>query len=111
MLSAFTACRLIALDKQPGVRPIGIGEVARRIISKAILSVVGQAVQEAVGCIQLCAGQDCGIEAGIHAMQQAFELDDTEGILMADASNAFNRLNRQTCLKGKYTLKSNFHQL
>ena len=98
-LSAFTACRLIALDKQPGVRPIGIGEVARRIISKAILSVVGQAVQEAVGCIQLCAGQDCGIEAGIHAMQQAFELDDTEGILMADASNAFNRLNRQTCLR------------
>ena len=38
-LVAFVSCRLIGLDKDPGVRPIGIGETCRRIISKAILSV------------------------------------------------------------------------
>ena len=36
-LSPFLACRLIALDKNPGVRPIGVCETARRIIAKAIL--------------------------------------------------------------------------
>ena len=41
-LSALKACRLIVLDKCPGVRPIAIGEVSRRIMSKAILSVIGK---------------------------------------------------------------------
>ena len=36
-LLAFVACRLVALDKHPGIRPIGIGETARRIIGRAIL--------------------------------------------------------------------------
>ena len=35
-LSAFVACQLIALDKRPGIRPIGVGETSRRIIGKAI---------------------------------------------------------------------------
>ena len=35
---AFVACRLIPLNKNPGVRPIGISEVPRRIITKAIVN-------------------------------------------------------------------------
>ena len=42
ILSSYTACRLIALSKNPGVRPIGVAEVLRKIISKAILAVIGQ---------------------------------------------------------------------
>ena len=36
----FTFCRLMALDKKLLVRPIGIGEVSRRIIGKAVLAVI-----------------------------------------------------------------------
>jgi hypothetical protein len=71
-LSCLLACRLIALDKCPGVRPIGICETARRIISKAVLSVAKADLQEAAGSLQLCAGQIAGIEAAVHAMKEAF---------------------------------------
>ena len=97
-LEAFLASRLIPLDKQPGVRPIGIGEVARRIIGKAILRCASSSIQKSAGCLQLCAGQECGIEAAIHAMQTAFQEDEAEGVLFADASNAFNSLNRAVSL-------------
>ena len=54
-IAPFLACRLIALDKNPGVRPIGICEVTRHIISKAVLSILRVDIQEAAGSIQLCA--------------------------------------------------------
>ena len=46
-LAPFLACQLIALDQSPGVRPIGVCEVFRRIVAKAILKVVGGDVEEA----------------------------------------------------------------
>ena len=90
---ALVACRLIALNKCPGVRPIGVGEVVRRIIAKAILSIVKLDVLEAAGSLQLCAGQDAGNEAAVHAMRAIFCDDSTEAVLLVDASNAFNSLN------------------
>ena len=50
------SCRLIALSKNPGVRPISIGVAVRRIVHKAILTVTKGDVQDAVGTRQLCAG-------------------------------------------------------
>ena len=40
-LSALINNRLIPLDKDPGVRPVGIGEVLCRIIGKSLLSQEG----------------------------------------------------------------------
>ena len=69
-ITALVASRLIALDKSPGVRPIRVGEVIRRIISKAVLAIVKFHILEAVGSLQLCAG---GNEAVIHAMREVFD--------------------------------------
>ncbi len=76
------ACRLIAFDKKPGVRPIGIGDTARRIIAKAILRVTRQDIQEVAGSVQLCAGQISGTEAAVHAARTLFNKDDTEAVLL-----------------------------
>ena len=92
------ASRLVALDKPPGVRPIGIGDTTRHIIAKAVLTIVGSDVQVATGCWQMCGGQILGIEAAINAARFAFELEENESILLVDATNAFNVLNRQVAL-------------
>ena len=98
-LSAFLACHLIAFDKCPGVCPIGICETAQRIIAKAILYATKGDVQDAAGTGQLCAGQIVGIEAAIHSVTDAFHSDDIEAVLLVDASNAFNSLNRKAALQ------------
>ena len=98
-LEALVASRLIPLDKGEGsVRPIGVGEVVRRIMSKCVMRVVKPDVIDASGSLQVCAGQMSGSEAAIHAMCNIFDTDDTDAILLIDASNAFNSLNRVAAL-------------
>ncbi len=97
-LKEILASRLIPLDKCPGVRPIGIGEVLRRIMTKAAISVIRNDIMYACGTLQTCSGIDSGIEAAIHAMADKFHEEDTQGLLLVDASNAFNSINREIAL-------------
>ena len=90
---------MIPLDKGEGaVRPIGVGEVLRRILAKCVMNVAKEDVAHASGSLQLCAGQKSGSEAAVHAMHAIFEADETDGILLIDATNAFNSLNRAAAL-------------
>ena len=98
-LTAVVASRLVSLDKNPGVRPIRIGECSRRIISKAVLSIIRQDILETTGSIQLCAGQESGYEAAVHVMKAIFEDKNTQAILLIDAKNAFKSINQQTALR------------
>ena len=95
--TAFVACRLIALNKCPGVRPRGIGETARRVIGQAIAKVLSDDIQKATAPLQLCAGHKSGCEDAVHAMREVFDSSETEALILVDASNAFNSLNRQNC--------------
>ena len=50
------------------------------------------------GSSQLCAGQLCGCEAAVHAIRDLFSSTDCEAVLLVDACNAFNFINRQNAL-------------
>ena len=97
-LEAFLACRLIPLDRNPGLRPIGVGEVLRRIAGNVVMQIVKKDVTRSAGCLQLCAGQEAGSEAAIRAMCDIYENNETEAVLLVDAENAFNTINRKALL-------------
>ena len=63
------------------------------------MSVVKEDVQEVAGSIQVCAGQPGGCEAAIHAMKERFDEEDTDAVLLMDAANTFNSMNRITMLE------------
>ena len=91
------AGRLMAIDKMPGICPIGIGETWRRCIAKCVLKVAGTEAKEACGTDQLCAGLEAAIEGGIHSVNHLWKVHQMEedwGFLLIDAANAFNEANR-----------------
>ena len=62
------------------------------------MTLVKDDVIDATGPTQLCAGQLAGCEAGVHTLNSLFESRETDGVLLVDAANAFNQLNRQAAL-------------
>ena len=46
----------------------------------------------------MCVGQQGGCEAGVHAMYDLYQEEDTHGIIQVDANNAFNVINRKVFL-------------
>ena len=100
-LRGYMASRLIAIDKNPGVRPIGVGEIWRRLFAKVFLRSLGDAPAELCGNKQLCCSTPAGVEGAIHAARILWneKASNTNfGFLMLDADNAFNKLNRVKAL-------------
>ena len=101
-IRALVASRLIALNKCPGVPPIGIGETLRRIVGKAVCLATRIDAPLVCGSDQLCAGLKAGIEGAIHAMNHLFSTHQDQssgwGVLLVDAANTFNSLNHTAML-------------
>ena len=75
-----------------------MGEVLRRIIGKTISAVFKEEIKEAAGPLQVCAGHSAGSEATIHAMNQVFNEEGVDGVLLIDATNAFNQMDRAVAM-------------
>ena len=87
---------LVALNKMPGVCPVGIGDTWRHLLTKSILLVCGKDAKEACSTDQLCAGLEAGIEGTIHSVEHMWKVHQSEeewGFLLIDACNAFNEGN------------------
>ena len=76
--SALMACCLVALDKRPGVRLVGIGETLRRALSKLVMKAARDQAKTSCGSIQLCASLEPYIDRGacliIENIQKCFLL-------------------------------------
>lgn len=67
-VDSLTTIGLIPQATRPECRSIGVREVLLRIVSKCIMAVVKD-VRMTEGNLQVCAGQQVGREAAVHAMQ------------------------------------------
>ena len=65
----FMRGRIIVLNKQPGVRLVGVGETWCRIMAKCVFRVTGKEDKAACGTEKLAGGVEAGIGEGIHAMR------------------------------------------
>ena len=53
---------------------------------------------EAAGPLQVCAGHIAGSEGAIHAMNQVFNEEGVDGVLLIDANNALSQMNRAVAM-------------
>ena len=93
---AFMSGWMVALDKQPGVRPVGVGETWRRIFANIVLKVMGTEATMVCQDDQLCAGLKAGIYGAIYAVQALCDENSSTQewvFLLLDAKKVFNKIN------------------
>ena len=96
-LMHFMATRTIPIKKKDnGVRPIGVGDIFRRIVLKAIDKKHRSKVIDACAN-QFGNGQAYGAEAIVHTIRKVMR-SGSECILTIDATNGFNQIRRSTTL-------------
>ena len=64
------------------------------MIPRIIGWVVKKDIEEASGPLQIAAGLQSGAEAAMHSMKEIFDDEQTDAVILVDASNAFNSWDR-----------------
>ena len=98
---AVNTVRTVALDKSPGVRPLGIGESWMRLWSDCSHTKTKVAATNACGNTQLCAGLRSGIEANLHAVRaiwpQSAGWTEDSGVEEEEEEHGDPRVNATLC--------------
>ncbi|CAI7843972.1 unnamed protein product [Closterium sp. NIES-53] len=92
----FTTSNLVALQKpQGGVRPIAIGEILPRLLSRCVTLHFKQQIRDFfLPSLQFGYAVSAGIEVMAHAVQPALSLYPEWVVLELDVANAFNSFSR-----------------
>jgi hypothetical protein len=88
-IRAINAKRGVALDKEPGTRPLHIGEAYMRLLGKDLLTTARDEAKERCGSVQLCAGLEAGIEGGIHTVREVWKDEGWAADSEVDSNNPF----------------------
>ena len=84
--------RLHAANKKDGgLRPIAVGNLERRLISKCAAFSLSQKAAQFLAPYQLGVGVKGGCEALVHAVREALKQDPSKLLLQVDLINAFNK--------------------
>ena len=67
-------------------------------MGKAINWILKDDTQESTGPLQTATGVKAGAQAAIHSVQLIFEDSSTETVILVDAHNTFNGINRKVAL-------------
>ena len=67
-IEALLTSRLLLLDKNPGLRPTGVGKFSKKNCWESNSISFENDVIECTGSLQACTGQEDGIEAAVHSL-------------------------------------------
>ncbi|KAJ0925109.1 putative reverse transcriptase domain, exostosin [Helianthus annuus] len=90
------------LKPDKGIRPIAVGGIWRRLVSKVAMKKVGKEMAQYLGDYQFGVGMPNGAEAVLHSANRflnSFHADGSLALLTVDFSNAFNTVDRTTFLQ------------
>ncbi|KAD3068125.1 hypothetical protein E3N88_36005 [Mikania micrantha] len=90
------------LKPDKGIRPIAVGGIWRRLVSKVAMKKVGKEMTQYLGDYQFGVGVPNGAEAVLHSANRflnSFHADGSLALLTVDFSNAFNMVDRTTFLQ------------
>ncbi|KAD7117211.1 hypothetical protein E3N88_04479 [Mikania micrantha] len=90
------------LKPDKGIRPIAVGGIWRRLVSKVAMKKVGKEMTQYLGDYQFGVGVPNGAEAVLHSANRflnSFHADGSLALLTVDFSNAFNTVDRTTFLQ------------
>ncbi|GKE30490.1 putative reverse transcriptase domain-containing protein, partial [Tanacetum coccineum] len=89
------------LKPDNGIRPIAVGTIWRRLVSKVAIKGVGKEISKYLSDFQFGVGVSGGAEAILHSVNRVlseYHNDGSLAMLNVDFSNAFNRVDRSALL-------------